>query len=155
MFKCLYIFGRYFHKRVFSIYGSFHFHNNSSLSHTGISALPFRHNFVSYISMITTRSYVVVVQLRKSVWLALNFGRKSLDHRFCSKVFSLDIYIVKVSHYLKYYNKFDNNNTIIILFQISYSYFENVNTLQGRIDRGRIDRDRIDQGDRIDRDRID
>ena len=101
--------------------GSLHFHNNSSLSQTGIPllpfrqnlsqtgipALPFRHNFVSYIS-ITTQPYVVVLQLHKWVRLALNFGRKSLDHRFCFKVFSLDIYIVKVSHYFKYYKKFDN-----------------------------------------------
>ena len=75
-----------------------------NLSQTGIPALPFCHNFVSYIS-ITTQPYVVVLQLHKCVRLALNFGRKTLDHRFCSKVFSLDIYIVKVSHYFKYYKK--------------------------------------------------
>ena len=121
MFKCLYIFSRLFflQKSVVDIRdGLLHFHNNYSLYQTGIPALPFRqnlsqtgiqallsrHNFVSYIS-ITTQPYIFVLQLHKCVRLVLNFGLKSLDHRFCFKVFSLNIYIVKVSHYFEYYKK--------------------------------------------------
>ena len=61
-----------------------------NLPQTGIVALPFRHSFVSYISMMTTKHKYRVRQ-------AITFGRKS----GCS----LDIYIVNVARYFKYHKK--------------------------------------------------
>ena len=62
------------------------------LSQTGIPALPFRHNFVSYISVMTTKD--------NCVGLAITFGRK--------KGCSLDIYIVNVARYFENHKKINN-----------------------------------------------